>query len=175
MSSKASQAWARKHMQKRGWGPEEQAEHTRLRKENVTLRNAARESGALTYRRTTPCPQGHFLRYTSNGNCAQCHHVPRIKLLRAANSRKRRYGLTPEVYSDMLIGQDNSCCICLAKFTESNKPMVDHCHSTGVVRGLLCNKCNVCLGYWKDSPMNLIRAEQYLLRARISHPQGVTP
>lgn len=48
---------------------------------------------------------------------------------------------------------------------KSGKPIdlsVDHCHKTGVNRGLLCSSCNIGLGYFKDSPETLRSAADYL-------------
>lgn len=50
------------------------------------------------------------------------------------------------------------CVICGA----SGPLVVDHCHSTGQVRGMLCNHCNRGLGHFKDDPMLLEFAAQYL-------------
>lgn len=42
-------------------------------------------------------------------------------------------------FNEMLEKQDGKCAICEAAMT---KPVVDHCHSTGRIRGILCAKCN---------------------------------
>lgn len=42
------------------------------------------------------------------------------------------------------------------------KLVVDHCHSSGEVRGLLCHNCNRALGLFKDSRENLLNAVEYL-------------
>ena len=62
-----------------------------------------------------------------------------------------RYGITIEDYDRMLGDQDGVCKICKnttkPKFSNNkNKLSVDHCHSTGKVRGLLCSTCNLILG-----------------------------
>jgi hypothetical protein len=44
----------------------------------------------------------------------------------------------------MLEGQKHQCAICSVSFDET-KPHVDHCHETGKIRGLLCNRCNSML------------------------------
>lgn len=65
----------------------------------------------------------------------------------------------------MLLQQGGVCLIC-------NDPGdrqalgVDHCHATGLVRGILCDKCNRGLGYFKDNPELLIAASIYLEAAR---------
>ena len=61
-----------------------------------------------------------------------------------AYNRKTRYGLTTEQYEQLLVDQDSRCAIC---GEASLKLQVDHCHTNGKVRGLLCPKCNTALGY----------------------------
>jgi hypothetical protein len=79
--------------------------------------------------------------------------------------RKRLYGITDERFEEMLTSQDDACAICRVAFngTDRNrKPYVDHDHSTGVIRGLLCVRCNSGLGHFLDSPDSLIAAAAYL-------------
>jgi hypothetical protein len=72
------------------------------------------------------------------------------------------YGLTLNDYNLKLKQQGNCCAIC--KTTSSGKRdwHVDHCHSTGKVRGLLCHSCNLMLGHAKDNMNTLEKAIQYL-------------
>lgn len=83
---------------------------------------------------------------------------------RKADTRRyqlARYGLTQQQYDNMLASQGGVCAICLAEPVD--RPLsVDHCHSTGVVRGLLCHGCNVGLGYYRDAPDLLRAAACYL-------------
>ena len=62
----------------------------------------------------------------------------------------RRYGITKEEYELMLSKQDSKCAICGSKdskyFSRSKYLVVDHCHKTGKIRGLLCAPCNTLLG-----------------------------
>ena len=57
------------------------------------------------------------------------------------------------------VEQDGRCAIC---GTGEIRLVIDHDHHTGLIRGLLCNSCNVGLGLFKEHPMILTRAMQYL-------------
>lgn len=76
---------------------------------------------------------------------------------------KRRYGITKERYEAMVAEQNAKCAICSTDFAEfSKRPFVDHDHSTGKVRALLCGPCNVKVGYvetegaWRSSVLAYI-------------------
>ena len=74
-------------------------------------------------------------------------------------------GLTKESYNLLLKSQNNQCAICGNKKGHKNggRLVVDHCHKSGDVRGLLCHGCNRRLGMFKDSPGLVFRAANYLL------------
>lgn len=86
------------------------------------------------------------------------HH--RIRNQRASRL-KSRYGLTVDQYNVMLTRQSGGCAICGAAPTRGNLS-VDHCYTTGRIRGLLCKPCNSLLGRIQDSPIKLYRAARYL-------------
>jgi hypothetical protein len=82
---------------------------------------------------------------------------------------RRKYGITIEVYEQMLKSQGGVCKICKNPETEVDKKRgklkdlaVDHCHTTGKVRGLLCGRCNKALGKFNDDPVLLRSAVSYL-------------
>ena len=83
---------------------------------------------------------------------------------------KYKYGITSADYERMLFEQNNCCYICHAEC----KLVVDHCHESGKVRGLLCNYCNVMLGMAKDNPALLRLAANYLELAK-QNKQGAIP
>ena len=58
-----------------------------------------------------------------------------------------RYGMTPEEYDAMLTKQRGVCALCSQ---EMKRPVVDHCHQTGRVRGILCHHCNIKLPVLED-------------------------
>jgi len=76
-------------------------------------------------------------------------------------SRLRKYGMTTDQYKAMLADQGGTCRICTQTLRESSTH-IDHDHATGRVRGLLCQKCNVGLGHFRDNPEILRCAAIYL-------------
>lgn len=76
---------------------------------------------------------------------------------------KGKYGLSQEDL-EHLEKIYPSCAICHKEFTKT--PSIDHCHSTGKVRGLLCSKCNYGLGHFEDDPKLLHNAIEYLMYSR---------
>lgn len=75
----------------------------------------------------------------------------------------KQYGITLAQYDDMLEDQDNQCKLCGTDDAGGKGRFhVDHCHSTQVVRGLLCHCCNLMLGQAKDDVTILAKAIQYL-------------
>lgn len=79
---------------------------------------------------------------------------------------KNRYNMTVEQYHTLLINQDGRCKIC-SKRQARRSLAVDHCHSTNVVRGLLCDKCNMALGLIHDNLDILDGMKQYLISSRV--------
>ncbi len=78
-----------------------------------------------------------------------------------------RYGMTPEQYEEMLAGQGGVCAICktFRAWRNRNVLHIDHDHTTGRVRGLLCHWCNVAIGSLNESPDTLRAAIAYLEQA----------
>ena len=79
---------------------------------------------------------------------------------------RKRFGIEPAQYEALLEQQRGGCAICAAEPTAEKWGVlhVDHCHSTGLIRGLLCARCNVGLGQFNDSPDRLRAAADYLDR-----------
>ena len=69
------------------------------------------------------------------------------------------YNISLEDYNKMLINQNNKCDICRIGF---NNLVVDHCHTTGKVRGLLCNGCNSGIGFFKENKVTILNSIEYL-------------
>lgn len=75
-----------------------------------------------------------------------------------------QYGITPDDYAAFFSAQNGRCAICGTDTPSKRRVFfdVDHCHTTGKVRGLLCEVCNRAIGLLKDSPEMLRRAADYL-------------
>lgn len=80
--------------------------------------------------------------------------------LRGPEGRWHRYGLTNAEYTQMVIDQEGACAICDKIPHEVLR--VDHDHVTGVVRALLCRKCNTGIGFLGDSVQSVTKALMYL-------------
>ena len=81
---------------------------------------------------------------------------------------RRRYNITPQEYETKLASQDYKCAVC-GKDAADNKrggkldPLhIDHCHTSGKLRDLLCYQCNSGLGQFKDNTETLQKAIDYL-------------
>jgi hypothetical protein len=61
----------------------------------------------------------------------------------------KKYGITLEQKVSMIKSQNSKCAICDKEFESTRSTHVDHCHTTGKVRGILCNVCNTKLGWYE--------------------------
>ncbi|CAB4167363.1 Recombination endonuclease VII [uncultured Caudovirales phage] len=76
---------------------------------------------------------------------------------------RRIFGITLEEYLKAHDAQQGCCAICRKSVADNGKALaVDHCHTTGKIRGLLCDLCNRGLGMFKDNTDSLVTAIQYL-------------
>lgn len=74
---------------------------------------------------------------------------------------RKMYGFSVSEYDGLFIAQDGKCKMCGSDKSGSKTKVfvVDHCHATGKIRGLLCVKCNVAVGFIEK---HLERALKYL-------------
>lgn len=78
---------------------------------------------------------------------------------------RKNYNITLLQYEEMVEEQGGRCAACGCEPAEAGRWgefHVDHCHDTGVVRGILCSNCNVCLGYAKNDPDRLRALARYI-------------
>lgn len=108
------------------------------------------------------------------GLCPSCGSKPRTGYRRCDRCRDKRhaasirslYGLTPGEYREMLLDQDGGCAICgdpPGTGYNTRRLHVDHDHTTGRVRALLCSRCNVILGMCDEDPERLRKVLQYIV------------
>ena len=144
----------------------------------------------------TPCPDCGGKKSRDAKRCSPCAGIARRKRSidgRMVNAREwqrvfrltsagklqvrasnlKQYGLTPDQYDKMLAEQGGVCASCHQEETHRNQYgvvslAVDHDHTSGVTRGLLCGRCNRALGLLGDSAQRI----QELLRYRESWGGG---
>lgn len=124
---------------------------------------AYRKRIAEGYKPSAFCTNCHTeLREGRRIRCHRCHLNYRNQLLRAWINRnkshtkllkkdinlKKNYNFTLHEYNELLKKQNGVCAICLQPSTRFH---LDHNHTTGQVRAVLCNNCNVGLGYFKEN------------------------
>lgn len=73
-------------------------------------------------------------------------------------TRLKRHGITKDQFDSLLAAQNGRCAICGCE----DDMVIDHCHDTGAVRGLLCQSCNKALGFVQDNLDILNNAIKYL-------------
>lgn len=99
---------------------------------------------------------------------AECLRISKLRDPESVRDTRLRnqFGITAHEYDEQLELQGGGCAICRTDI-ESNggrRLAVDHCHNSGRVRGILCSECNLGLGKFKDDPILLSRAIEYLQR-----------
>ena len=105
-------------------------------------------------------PHGTITRYRHHKcKCPLCLEVNRQ---RSAYYRKRGSSIKLPQYEELLRTQGGVCAGCLTAPTDALRLAVDHDHTTGEVRGLLCRGCNTGLGQLRDDVVRLRRLADYL-------------
>lgn len=104
-------------------------------------------------------PRHDFPKRSSGGSSSRCFDCQAVS----------KYGISSVEFNKILASQGGVCAICESNilfFSRNkdafNKLCVDHDHETGEIRGLLCLRCNVGLGVFRDSSSLLVRAAEYL-------------
>jgi Recombination endonuclease VII. len=99
--------------------------------------------------------------------CRECskkkcgHYYDENKEVLGKRARAKEYSITLGALEEMEQEQRGLCKICGGVDTHQSLS-IDHDHSTGKVRGLLCSACNIGLGYFRDDPVLLEMAASYL-------------
>jgi hypothetical protein len=103
--------------------------------------------------------------YAKDKKCYRCKDCIKASLegknlYKKGSHFKRKYGLSVEDFNKMEEEQGGRCLICRAR----KSLVVDHCHKTMKVRGLLCLNCNTSIGNFYDNIGYIYSAAEYLLR-----------
>lgn len=152
----------------------------------IITRKQAKEQGLTHYYTGHPCKYNHVSkRRTSSGNCCICERITsknwvtnnqlkRRKIMSNYNINnkdklrdkyyQRVYGISLSEYNFMLEKQNNVCLLCCKPDSGGKELAVDHCHKTGLVRGLLCNKCNRAIGFLEEDITLLYKTISYLTK-----------
>lgn len=110
-------------------------------------------------------------RTLADGHCSRCRICVnkeykrdwylKNKLSCTKSTLKRLYNLTLEKYKIMLKAQNGVCAICEGVNPSGKLLAVDHNHKTGIIRGLLCSRCNTRLAVLDDKDW-VIKARRYV-------------
>lgn len=102
----------------------------------------------------------------------------RMKNPEAASASQRRtrlakYGLTESDFQNLIDSQQGCCAICKTLLMIGGKGgcKIDHCHKTGIVRGILCSPCNTGIGHLKDD-INILQTAIYYLERKLLSPEA---
>jgi len=120
------------------------------------------------------CPEGHEYEPPRSGcsTCPICSRIRQRAYERERYARRKRVHLQgPEaqaLFKELTQQQDGCCAIC----GEKAQLGLDHNHTTGSIRGLLCGLCNLGIGYLKEDPQRLVQAIAYL-EHWAQHPRPV--
>ena len=93
---------------------------------------------------------------------AKYYENPENRTQRARRKRAAHHGLTADEYDAVIAKANGACELCAAT---DRKLVLDHCHATGVIRGVLCTACNTSIGKLGDTSKSLLRAVAYLQKS----------
>jgi hypothetical protein len=148
-------------------------------KEYRIARKARFVSGELTHPARKECRRCGLSKQTADFSASYqttdgLHYICKPCMSEQTNSinKQRRYGLSKEDIDRLRVEQGSRCAICCTPFELSKKTggfHIDHNHTSGAVRGLLCPLCNLALGMFGDDKQRIGLAIAYLRRAGKSH------
>lgn len=96
----------------------------------------------------------------------RARNLEKVKVKERRGHLKRKYGITLEEYNQLLHDQDGKCKLCGREQRQNRALLVDHSHSTGEVRGLLCEACNYAVYVVETFPEWTEQALTYLEKTR---------
>ena len=119
------------------------------------------------------CSRGHFQtkkNHLKNRGCRDCwQEVYKAKYKK--DRQVQQYGISINQFNELFSIQEGRCAICNIHQSESKRVLfIDHDHTTGQVRSLLCVNCNSIIGFAQDNPELLEKAIDYLKNAQKRRP-----
>ena len=117
------------------------------------------------------CREHHMAAFAARQRGEKVARFPR----RPSGGLGRAQLVTDAEYEALLEAQGGVCRICRGPEIAGRSLAVDHDHLSGRVRGLLCGRCNLGLGTFKDDPALLAAAIEYLTTTReapLGHPDS---
>jgi hypothetical protein len=116
---------------------------------NTPAAKARRKEYAKTYRRKFRDDEEkvNYYKKMNNSPAARQRRVDWIR----KNYHQWKYGLSINDVETLFVKQDGKCAICGEAFKNRKTLCVDHDHSTGNVRNLLCKRCNLGLGHFREN------------------------
>ena len=118
-------------------------------------------------------PKGVYIQYADEESAKQYkrdYNNNRYDPLKNKNNKlKKAYGIGLEEYNQLFENQQGCCAVCGIHQSELTRSLaVDHCHTTGAIRGLLCSKCNTALGLLNESEQIMKNLIKYMSEAGMS-------
>lgn len=120
----------------------------------------AKERKCYICNRVKPASKFYISNSTADGLhpcCKKCSNEHALQ-----NQHKRKFGITAEESKALLKAQGYKCAICGRKRSKKRKLAIDHNHTTGKMRGIICIQCNSMLGHAKDNIETLKSAIVYI-------------
>jgi hypothetical protein len=169
---------------------ERRAEHiNRLRREHYSTSEQHREKVAAENRRRYSIDREKRLEYQrlywqlnrekraayveANRDRISAYNRRKHEENRVDRSTRRRRQIYGTDGKALFAAQQGKCAVCgieikfVGRSTDKHKANFDHCHRTGILRGLTCWHCNTGMGHFKDDPSLLRKAAEYLERTVI--------
>jgi ribosome-binding protein aMBF1 (putative translation factor) len=117
---------------------------------------------------TKNCSEFYVNRDSYWNFCKACHKIryaarykdPRVRAYKRDYNYRAKYGVSAAEVEALKETQQGLCGICGDSMND--KYQVDHSHSTGAIRGLLCNSCNLFLGHYESRQLSPMDIENYL-------------
>lgn len=135
------------------------------RKKTTTERGWAWDAHCIECRRAACRDYGASAKETRNARLREWRKKNPAAASRTDKRRhlKHKYGISPEDVEAMRAAQDGKCAICERK---TQRLLVDHCHTKGHVRALLCQTCNTFLGWYEKKADTILRFQRYIEASR---------